>query len=124
MNERFRRFAHYMSARMGSPGAFCLALASIALWAMTGPLFRFSDTWQLVMNTATSIMAFLMVFLIQSTQNRDSQALQLKLDELIRTSERARDRLIGLEKCTDEELAHLEQEFQRLRAANSARETA
>lgn len=120
MNAQFRRFALWVSLRMGSPWAFCLALASIVVWAAIGPLFHFSDTWQLVMNTATSIMAFLMVFLIQATQNRDSQAIQLKLDELIRASSGARDRLMDLEACSDEELAHLKEEFRRLRSRSVA----
>jgi len=116
MNELFRKFAQWVSLKMGSPWAFCLALASIFVWAAIGPIFGFSDTWQLVMNTATSIMAFLMVFLIQSTQNRDSQAIQLKLSELIRTHQGARERFEDLESCTDEELAHLKSEFTKLRA--------
>lgn len=88
----------------------------ILLWAVSGPLFHFSDTWQLVINTSTTIITFLMVFLIQNTQNRDAQAIQLKLDELLRALSEARTSMVNLEQFSDEELAQLEQEFQQLGA--------
>jgi low affinity Fe/Cu permease len=100
---------------MGSPGAFLLALAVIAVWGITGPIFHFSDTWQLIINTGTTIVTFLMVFLIQNTQNRDAKAFHLKLDELIRAQEGARNQLVDLEDCSDEELARLQKAFERLR---------
>src|SRR5215467_16162780 len=107
-NHFFARFAHAAARVAGSPTAFLLATSFILLWAVTGPAFGYSDTWQLVINTATTIITFLMVFLIQHTQNRDSRAVHLKLDELIRSVSSARNRLVNLEECTDEELAHLE----------------
>jgi len=87
----------------------------VLVWAVTGPLFHYSDTWQLVINTGTTVVTFLMVFLIQATQNRDAQAIQLKLDELIRANRDARNTLAGIESCTDEELQHLQSEFAKLR---------
>ena len=112
----FRRFAHRTSTGVGSPWAFALAILTIAAWAMTGPFFRFSDTWQLVINTGTTIVTFLMVFLIQNTQNRDAIAIHLKLDELIRALKGARNQLVDLEELSDEELEKLRREFQRLGA--------
>jgi low affinity Fe/Cu permease len=100
---------------MGSPWAFVGAVIIIVLWARAGPLYHFSDTWQLVINTGTTIVTFLMVFLIQNTQNRDGKAIQLKLDELIRAAKGARNRLVELENCSDEELAELKAEFTRIR---------
>jgi low affinity Fe/Cu permease len=100
---------------VGSPWAFLLAVAVIAVWAATGRWAGYSDTWQLVINTATTIVTFLMVFLIQNTQNRDARAIHLKLDELIRGLQGARDRLVDLENMTDAELDALQQEFQRIR---------
>ena len=99
---------------MGSSWAFLVALAIIAVWGITGPIFHFSDTWQLIINTGTTIVTFLMVFLIQNTQNRDAKAFHLKLDELIRVQTGARNRLIDLEDCSDEELRQLQKAFQRL----------
>ncbi|HEV8269621.1 MAG TPA: low affinity iron permease family protein [Thermoanaerobaculia bacterium] len=113
--EVFRRFASATSAAVGSPQAFLLALIIIVVWAATGPLFGFSDTWQLVINTGTTIVTFLVVFLIQSTQNRDSKALQLKLDELLRAVKGARTSLVDLEDLSEEELAALQKEFEKLR---------
>jgi low affinity Fe/Cu permease len=110
----FRRFAHKTSTGVGSPWAFMLALTTIIVWAVTGPLFQFSDTWQLVINTGTTIITFLMVFLIQNTQNRDAVAIHLKLDELIRALKGARNQLVDLEELSDEELEQLHREFQRL----------
>jgi len=117
IHEPFRRFAHRVSVMVGSPWAFSLALLVIATWGLTGPIFHYSDTWQLVINTATTIVTFLMVFLIQNTQNRDAHALHLKLDELIRATHQARNRLLALEELSDEELDRLQSEFDRLREA-------
>lgn len=116
MYELFRKFAHRTSCAVGSPWAFFLAVLVILLWAVTGPLFRFSDTWQLVINTSTTIVTFLMVFLIQSTQNRDARAIHLKLDELVRSNESARNNLVDVEEMSDDELNRFEQEFRELRA--------
>lgn len=114
MRDLFRKFAHQMSAAVGSPWAFVLAVTIITLWAVTGPVFHFSDTWQLVINTGTTIITFLMVFLIQNTQNRDAQAVHLKLDELIKGVAGARTKLVDLEDLSDEELADLHEEFKRI----------
>jgi low affinity Fe/Cu permease len=99
----FAKFASVTAHAAGSPIAFLLCVVIVLIWAISGPLFGFSETWQLVINTATTIITFLMVFLIQNTQNRDGAALQTKLDELIRTSN-AEDQFIGIEKLTDKEL--------------------
>ena len=120
MNDLFRKFAAFTSERAGSPWAFLLAIGSLVVWAATGPLFRFSDTWQLVINTGTTIVTFLMVFLIQNTQNRDARAMHLKLDELLRAVQGARTRLVDLEECTDEELNELQEAFRRLRRREEA----
>jgi low affinity Fe/Cu permease len=112
----FAEIAKQISLLAGSPFAFAAACAIVVLWAVTGPLFGFSDTWQLVINTGTTIVTFLMVFLVQNTQNRDARALHLKLDELLRTVAAARNRLIDLENCTDEEMAQIERQFHALRA--------
>jgi low affinity Fe/Cu permease len=111
----FQRFAQRSSTATGSPWAFLLAVVVIVTWAITGPMFHFSNTWQLVINTGTTIVTFLMVFLIQNTQNRDAKAIHLKLDELIRAKKGARNTLVDLENCTDEELDQIEAEFRRLR---------
>jgi low affinity Fe/Cu permease len=111
----FHGFAHRVSLAVGSPWAFLLALVTIVAWAVTGPLFRFSNAWQLVINTSTTIVTFLMVFVIQSTQNRDSRVLQLKLDELIRAVSEARNELVDLEDLSDEELQRLQGQFEELR---------
>jgi low affinity Fe/Cu permease len=100
---------------MGASWAFAVALVVIILWAITGPFFHYSDTWQLVINTATTIITFLMVFLIQNTQNRDAKAIHLKLDELIRSTSKARNVLIDLQNMGDEELAEFQHEFEELR---------
>lgn len=117
INNAFRIFAHKSSEVMGSPGLFMLAVIIVGIWALTGPLFDFSDTWQLVINTGTTIITFLMVFVIQNTQNRDAHTMQLKLDELLRAIKGARNDLIDLENCSDEHLARFEAEFIRLRQA-------
>jgi low affinity Fe/Cu permease len=115
MREAFHVFAKKSSNVLGSPWAFAIAIVVIAVWALTGPIFNFSDTWQLIINTGTTIVTFLMVFLIQNTQNRDAKAMQLKLDELIRAISSARNNLLDLEELTDEELKKLEEDFKRLR---------
>ena len=100
---------------LGSAWAFSAAVLVILLWLVTGPVFHFSDTWQLIINTATTVITFLMVFLIQNTQNRDAKAMHLKLDELIRAVEGARNQLVDLENLSDEDLKKLEEQFQRTR---------
>ena len=117
---RFTRFAKRTAQLSGRPVAFCLALATIVAWLLSGPIFGFSDTWQLVINTGTTIVTFLMVFLIQNTQNRDAKAMHLKLDELIRATRSARNSLVDLEDCSDEELELLHQAFARLRERQPA----
>ncbi len=117
----FRHFARKSSAVLGTAWAFIGALIIIAVWGITGPVFHFSDTWQLIINTGTTIVTFLMVFLIQNTQNRDAKAMHLKLDELIRAIEGARNHLVDLEKLSDEELKTLEEQFTRLRNKASER---
>jgi low affinity Fe/Cu permease len=107
LQERFRNFAHLTAERTGSPWAFLVALVFVAAWLMTGPYFRYSDSWQLVINTGTTIVTFLMVFLIQNTQNRDTREIHLKLDELIRSHEPARNLFMSLEHLSDEELDEL-----------------
>ena len=114
MKALFRNFSRWTAEIVGSPWAFLLSAALIVTWGATGPLFHFSDSWQLVVNTGTTVVTFLMVFLIQNTQNRDARAMHLKLDELIRAVGAARTRLVHLEDLTDDELATLEQEFQKL----------
>ena len=114
MREVFRRFSGRTAESVGSPAAFVIGLTLIVLWALTGPLFGYSDSWQLVVNTATTIITFLMVFLIQATQNRDARAIHLKLDELIRGVKGARTAMVALENSTDEELAEFQEEFDRL----------
>ena len=115
MNELFRRFSNFTSAVVGSPWAFILAVVVVVVWAFTGPMFGYSDTWQLVINTGTTIVTFLMVFLIQNTQNRDAKAIHLKLDELIRAVSGARNGMVDLENLTDEQLELLQQQFTKLR---------
>ena len=114
MNEFFRKFAHAAASAVGSPFAFLLGVLAIVVWVITGPAFHYSDTWQLVINTGTTIITFLMVFLIQSTQNRDAKAMHLKLDELIRAVASARNRLVHLEDLSDADLSVLENEFKKL----------
>jgi low affinity Fe/Cu permease len=115
MNDLFRKFAQKTSTWTGSPWAFVTAVAVIVAWALTGPMFGYSDTWQLVINTGTTIVTFLMVFLIQNTQNRDAKAMHLKLDELLRGVKGARTSMVDLEDCSDEELAEFHREFERIR---------
>jgi low affinity Fe/Cu permease len=121
MSEIFRRAAKAIACAIGSSYAFVLAALTVLVWALLGPVFGYSDTWQLVINTGTTIVTFLVVFMIQNTQNRDSKALHLKLDELIRASKGARNGLIDSEDLSDEELDRLEQEFARLRSKKDKR---
>jgi len=119
MGEVFRTFAHAVSEKVGSVGAFIVAVTVVLAWVVTGPIFGFSDTWQLVINTATTIVTFLMVFLIQSTQNRDNLALQAKLDELIVATKGADNKLVLAEELTDEQFSCLKTHFERV--ANNRR---
>jgi low affinity Fe/Cu permease len=114
MRERFRQLAYLTAEGVGSPWAFLVGVGFVLLWGLSGPYFHFSDTWQLVINTSTTIITFLVVFLIQGAQNRDSRALHLKLDELLRAVEHARTSLVALENRTDAELETLQTEFDRL----------
>jgi low affinity Fe/Cu permease len=113
----FQRLARGASRTMGSAWAFALALSIVVVWAAAGPLFHFSNGWQLTINTGTTIVTFLMVFLIQHSQNRDTQVTQLKLDELIRAVSDARNELVDMEDLSDDELRRLQGQFERLRAA-------
>ena len=126
MSKLFTKFANGVSAAAGSPFAFIACFAFVFIWALSGPLFGFSDTWQLVINTSTTIITFLMVFLIQNTQNRDNGALQAKLDELIRAVVEADNKFIGIEHLTDEELKaileEVEQNAHRLHHERSRRQ--
>lgn len=117
MKERFRKVANNVSAIAGSAWMFCFAVVLVGIWASTGPMFNFSDTWQLVINTGTTIVTFLMVFLIQNTQNRDTRAMQLKLDELLRAT-KARDSFIDIEDLSDAEVEELAAQFSRIQKAD------
>src|SRR3954465_8462821 len=108
---RFQTFARMTARAAGSSWAFATALLIIVVWGLTGPIFRFSDTWQLVINTGTTIITFLMVFLIQSTQNRDSEAMHLKLDELLRASGGAHNAVLDIEEMSEEELDALKKAY-------------
>lgn len=121
MKDRFHAFAARMSHSAGSSFAFIAAVVIVLGWAVTGPVFGFTDTWQLVINTGTTIITFLMVFLIQNTQNRDARAVHLKLDELIKAVKGARTKLVDLEEMSDEELSRLEDEFKKLRKRYEAK---
>ena len=121
-SDRFGRFAASSSYWVGSKWAFILAGSIIVVWAISGPVFRYSDTWQLVINTGTTIVTFLMVFLIQNTQNRDARAINLKLDELIRAIDKARDQMMNIENLSDVELDVLEAQFERIRTAGLRRQ--
>lgn len=114
LNELFRRFAIKMAEAVGSSWMFMLALGVILVWALSGPFFGFSEVWQLIINTGTTIVTFLLLFLVQNTQNRDAKAIHLKLDELIRAIEGARTGLVNLEQMSDAELKQLQEEFDRL----------
>ena len=116
----FRAAAHATAGAIGSPYAFATAVLVVVVWAATGPAFHYSDTWQLVINTGTTVVTFLVVFMIQNTQNRDSRAVHLKLDELIHAVGTARNRLVDIEDVSDEELAQLAREFRRVRTEPDA----
>jgi low affinity Fe/Cu permease len=115
VRDAFRIFARNSSTTLGSAWAFTIAALVIVIWAATGPAFHFSNTWQLIINTGTTIVTFLMVFLIQNTQNRDAKAVHLKLDEIIRAIKGARNEMVDLEELSDEDLKKLEEQFQRVR---------
>ena len=121
MREVFRQYANRIADNVGSPAGFVVGLLAVIVWAMLGPYYHYSDTWQLVINSGSSIVTFLMVFLIQSTQNRDARAMQMKLNELIRAVSTARNTLVDLENCTEEELEEIRQEFSSLRTRMAAR---
>ena len=110
----FSNFARLMARLLGHPIAFAIAVVIVISWALVGPLFHFSDTWQLVINTGTTIVTFLMVFLIQNSQNRDSEAMQLKLDELIRAIQAADNSMLNAENMTEKELQHLQKHYDHL----------
>jgi len=118
-HDGFRRLAQHVAHAIGTSYSFAIACGIVVVWALVGPACGFSDTWQLVINTGTTIVTFLVVFLIQNTQNRDSRAIHLKLDELLRAVEAARTNLVDLEDLPDSEIARLESEFRRLREARS-----
>ena len=120
MNEFFQRLATRTSDAVGSPWAFTIAVAIVAAWAATGPIFHYSDTWQLTINTGTTIVTFLMVFLIQATQNRDAEAIQIKLDEIIRSQAGAHNALLDSEELEEEDLLELRANY--LALAEKARE--
>ncbi|MGE5207433.1 MAG: low affinity iron permease family protein [Chlamydiota bacterium] len=111
----FTNFASGSAAAVGSPAAFIVALATVITWLITGPFFHYSDAWQLVVNSWTNVMTFLVVFLIQNSQNRDARAVNLKLDELIRSTERAHNEMIDIEKLSDHELESLARRYERIR---------
>jgi low affinity Fe/Cu permease len=115
VSDAFRVFAQRCASMLGSAWAFTGAVLVILVWLITGPTFHFSDTWQLIINTATTVITFLMVFLIQNTQNRDAKAMHLKMNELIRAIRNARNELVDLEELSDEELKKLEEQFRRTR---------
>ena len=117
VDEWFRKFANLTAEKSGTPIAFALGVLSIAVWIATGPAFHFSDTWQLIINTGTTIITFLMVFLIQNTQARDTKTMHLKLDELIRAVEGARNSVVQLQNSSQEEIEHLDKEFAQIREA-------
>jgi low affinity Fe/Cu permease len=115
VRDTFRRFACWTADACGAPSTFVAGVTIILIWGFTGPYFHFSDTWQLIINTGTTIVTFLMVFLIQNTQNRDAKAMQLKLDELIRAVSKARNELVDLENSDDDKIADLTKEFSSIR---------
>ena len=115
-SDRFGKFAARSSHYLGSRWAFVVAIGAIVVWAITGPIFHYSDTWQLVINTGTTIVTFLMVFLIQNTQNRDARSINLKLNELIRAIDKARDQMIDIENLSDLELDELQGRYEKIKA--------
>jgi low affinity Fe/Cu permease len=120
LNEKFRRFSISIAKFVGTPIAFTISLFLIFGWALLGPIFHYSDSWQLVINTGTTIITFLMVFLIQNMQNRDAKAIHLKLDELIRAMKGARNTLVTLENLSEEELDRLQEQFNRIAESHRA----
>lgn len=121
MKEAFHKIAHRASQIVGSPRAFVCAFLVVLAWAVSGPFFGYSDTWQLVINTGTTVLTFLIIFLVQNTQNRDTQAINLKLDELIRAMKSARNQLLDLEDLSDERMEELHIQFQKLREKSELR---
>ena len=121
LSTKFQNFATHASVWVGNRWAFTGAILCVLIWVITGPHFKYSDTWQLLINTATTIITFLMVFLIQNTQNRDAKAIHLKLDEIIRATRRASNQMINIEKLSDEELEALAGQFERISAEYQAR---
>ena len=120
LNDSFRAIATRSAQAVGSPWTFILATVCVLGWAVAGPIFKFSDTWQLVINTSTTIITFLTIFLVQNTQNRDARAIHLKLDELLRSVKGARTAMVDLENATDEELDELQKQFENLRKSHEA----
>jgi low affinity Fe/Cu permease len=120
-NFRFSYIARRIAVLAGRPTTFLIALAAVVLWALSGPLFGFSNTWQLVINTTTTIVTFLMVFIIQNTQNRDTEAMQIKLDELIRATQGAHNAVLDLEELDEEQLDRYRQRYEELAAAARAK---
>ena len=120
MKDQFRKFSILCASWMGSSYAFSVGAAVILIWAITGPYFHFSDTWQLVVNTGTSVITFLMVFIIQYTQTRDTQAIHLKLDELLRAVTEARNEIINVEDQTDEQMSKIKKDFKNISNAVTA----
>ncbi|HEX7710977.1 MAG TPA: low affinity iron permease family protein [Sphingomonadaceae bacterium] len=113
MDKFFTKFSGHIASLSGKPVTFILALACVIVWAVTGPFFKFSEVWQLVINTGTTIVTFLMVFLVQNSQNRDASAMQAKLDELLRAVQEAREQFIGIEHLTDVEIENIRGELER-----------
>ena len=124
LNDAFFHFSRHAAQHVGHPTAFVVAVLVIVVWAVTGPIFGWSDTWQLVINTSTTIVTFLMVFLIQNTQNRDAKAIHLKLDELIFSLKNARNALVDLEEATEDEIKELRDQFSKLAARKRLRQGA
>jgi low affinity Fe/Cu permease len=122
--DAFRAAAHATASAIGSPYAFAIAVLVVIIWAATGPAFHYSDTWQLIINTSTTVVTFLVVFMIQNTQNRDSRAIHLKLDELIHAVDTARNSFVDIEDVSEEELAQLAREFRRIRNEPDAHQAA
>ena len=123
-SDRFGRFAARSSHYLGSRWAFIVAIGVIVVWALTGPIFRYSDTWQLVINTGTTIVTFLMVFLIQNTQNRDARAIHLKLNELIHAVDKAKNKMIDVENLSEVELDELARTYEKIRSGAQERQQA
>ncbi len=121
MNDLFRKFAHKTSELAGTSWAFTLAILIVLIWALSGPVFNFSQTWQLAINTGTTIVTFLMVFLVQNTQNRDAKAIHLKLDELIKALGKARNALMDAEDLSDEELEEYKEAFVKIAEKRKSR---